>query len=400
MTQFYLQQGHGMMDLNREFLQKNEGSGVILSPRNCTREQIERHSKEIHQRKGKVLFDPQFYEPRTSLEKILDYPYWGNNDFNTVEFTEKGAKELCEGVIDFQINTLNVEKVLLPGRYSNSVSEDWLEMQYMFADTANQLGIKAPVFSTISIGPDILLNKENLDKIVNEIISYPVDGVYLVLRHPKNQYLVTNDLYLYNLLSSLLSISLSGKEVILGYSNQQYLFYAGAGVSGIATGNFRNVRSFDPENFDSQEPKVIQRATWYYDADTLSEFRAETIGLAYQRGLRGTFGPMCEYCKSLLEADNPVSVPWGEPSAFRHYLTEMNRQWLEFSNIPLSERLDSTIKILEESNNRLLKLVEQGLRLGERSFMDVVDPTLNALTAFKADRKDEIALLDSILVKS
>lgn len=398
MTEFYLQQGHGMMDLNREFLEKNQGCGVILSPRNCTKEQIEKHSREIRQRGGKVLFDPQFYEPRTSLEKILDYPYWGNMDFNTVEFSNRGASELCKGVIEFQVNILNVDKILLPGRYSNTVSEDWLEMQYTFADTANQLGVNQSVYSTIALGPDILLNKESLDRAVNEIICYPVEGIYLVLKHPKNQYLVTNDLYIYNLLNALLSISLSGKKIILGYSNQQYLFYAGAGVSSIASGNFRNVRSFDPENFDSQEPRAIQRATWYYDADTLSEFRAETIGLAYQRGLKGTFGPICDYCKPLLEAENPVSVPWGEPSAFRHYLTEINRQWLEFADFPMSDRINSTIKLLERSNDKLISLVEQGLRLGERSFIDVVDPTLNALTSFKVDRKDEIELLDSILV--
>lgn len=124
------------------------------------------------------------------------------------------------------------------------------------------------------------------------------------------------------------------------------------------------------------------------------------MGLAYQRGLRGTFGPLCEYCKPLLEADNPVNVPWGEPSAFRHYLNELNRQWLKISNIPFSKRINSTIKTLEESNDRLMTLVEQGLRLGERSLIDVVDPTLNALIAFKADRKDEIELLDSILVSN
>ncbi|MFB5281824.1 hypothetical protein [Peribacillus sp. Hz7] len=399
MTQFYLQQGHGMMGLNREFLESNIGTGVILSPRNCTREQIEKHASEIHQKKGKVLFDPQFYEPRTSLEKILDYPYWGGMDFNTVEFSDKGASELCRGVIEFQKNILNVDKVILPGRYTNTASEDWLQMQYTFADSAQKLQVNKPILSTIALGPDVILDKDMLDKTVNEIISYPVEGVYIVLKHPKNQYLVTNDLYIYNLLNSLLSISLSGKEVILGYTNQQHLFYAGAGVSGIASGNFRNVRSFDPDNFDTQDSKVIQRATWYYDADTLSEFRSETIALAYRRGLKGSFGPICEYCRPLLEADNPVNVPWGEPSAFRHYLTEINRQWLEFSKIPFSERLDVSIELLENSSAKLEVMVESGLRLGERSFIDVVDPTLNALTAFKADRKEEIALLGSFIAE-
>ena len=195
-------------------------------------------------------------------------------------------------------------------------------------------------------------------------------------------------------MDGLLSLSLSGKEVILGYGNQQSLIYAASGVEGLASGNFRNVRSFDPQNFDVPENEtIIQRATWYYDANTLSEYRAESLKLAYQRGLSGNFGPICDYCRPLLQAPNPAAVPCGEPMAFRHYLTEIHRQWLAFNEESPNDRINKVVQILENAQEHLNSLVERGFRPGERSFLPVFDPTLSALVAFYSDRRKEIDLL-------
>lgn len=395
MTRFYLQQGHGMLKMNREFVERYRGTGVILSPRNCTREQIERHAAEMHERDAVVLFDPQFYQPRTERENILNYPYWQGLNFETVDFASTGASELCEGVIKYQTEVLQVTEVILPGRYTNALSEDWLNTHFTFAETANSLKLDRPVYSTIAIGPDIVRERNLFDRVLNEVVGYPVDGVYFIAKVPRD-FLVADELYIYNLLDGLLSITLSGKKVLLGYSNQQSLIYASSGVTGLASGNFRNVRSFDPDTFDIQENSDRQRAVWYYDANTLSEFRPQTLGLAYQRGLAGNFGPVCDFCSSLLESPNPAVVPWGEPQAFRHYLTEINRQWLSFSDIPGDQRVDYAITLVKDVEKQLKSLTDRGFRPGERSFLPALEATLNALLAFKEDRQNDIKLLSSL----
>ncbi|MDE3841127.1 hypothetical protein C0966_17880 (plasmid) [Bacillus methanolicus] len=382
-----------MLSLNKEFVDSNPNTGVILSPRNCKREQLERHASELKKKNASLLFDPQFYQPRTERENILNYPYWDNLSFSTVGFASNGAKKLCEGVIRYQVEVLGVSKVILPGRYTNALTEEWLESQYIFSQTADTMGVEQPIYITLALGPDIVSERQNFDRILNEVVEYPVDGVYVVLMPPKGEFLVTNESYIYNLLDAFLSLSLAGKKIILGYANQQCLIYAGAGVEGIATGNYRNVRSFNPDTFDIQEKDFKQRAVWYYDADTLSEFRPETLGLAYQRGLKGNFGPTNEYSIDLLNADNPASIPWGEKLAFRHYLTEINRQWLSFDELSRNQRINKSIKLLEEAQQKLLSLVDKGFRPGERSFMNAFDPTLNALFAFKSDRQSQISML-------
>lgn len=395
---FYLQQGHGMQQLDIEFVENNPDTGVILSPRNYRPDQIERHANELRERNASVLFDPQFYQPRTERENILNYPYWKGVEFATTDFATNGAEQLCEGVITYQIEVLQVSEVILPGRYSNSVTEDWLNIHYVFAETAESMNLDVPVYSTIALGPDVIMDRQSLDRLLNELVNYPVDGFYLVVKNPRN-FLVTEEIFIYNLLDGLLSLVLSGKKILLGYSNQQGLIYASAGVTGLASGNFRNVRSFDPATFDVQNTSDRQRRVWYYDANTLSEFRPQSLGLAYQRGLSGSFGPVCQYCRPLLESTNPANVPWGEPLAFRHYLTEINRQWLSFSTIPPNQRIDHAINLVDAANQRLKNLSERGFRLGERSFIDAIEPTLNALTAFKADRQNDLELLRDMLLE-
>ena len=126
---FYLQQGYGMLSLNEEFAKNNNNIGVILSPRSCARERMERHVNDLKKLNANLLFDPQFFNPRTTRENILSYPYWNNIDYETIDFSQIGAEVLCEKVIDYQVNVLFLDKVILPGSYTNIASEEWLQLQ-------------------------------------------------------------------------------------------------------------------------------------------------------------------------------------------------------------------------------------------------------------------------------
>ena len=383
-----------MLTMDQQFVARHPGTGVIMSPRICSRKQIERHAVELRQQNARVLFDPQFYQPRTERENIIAYPYWDDMDFATTDFATNGATELCEGVVRYQVTVLQVDAVILPGRYTNALTDEWLAMQHKLAETAYGLNVDRPVYSTLAIGPDIVSEQQIFDQVLNEVVGYPVDGVYVVLKAPNGDFLTTSELYMYNLLDGFLSLALNGKKIILGYANQQSLIYAGAGVTGLATGNYRNVRSFDPEMFDVKETTdIATRAVWYYDANTLSDFRPETLGLAYSRGLAGNFGPPCSYCSSLLSASNPAVVPWKEPDAFRHYLTEMHRQWSSFSDTPTAKRVTLATNLVKSAGSKLDFLTSRGFNPGVRSFTSAFDPALSALLAFESDRRKEINLL-------
>lgn len=392
---FYLQQGHGMMSLQREFVQQFPGTSVIMSARCCTPDQAKRHAREISGAGGRVLFDPQFYDPRTSLGRIVAYPYWIANaeGFSTQDFGEDRVADLCSGVVEYQTSELSVDEVILPGRYTNSPTENWFETQSTIANSVAGQNIGVPVYSTLALGPDVITTSESLDEITDEAIAWPTDGVYMVFRHPNSdRFLIADDVFLYNLLSALLSLERAGKKVILGYANQQMLIAAAVGIHGLATGNFRNVRQFNPDMFRPGEGESRSRAVWYYDSASLSEFRTHALALAYRRGMSDLFTSGSPFDEPLLSAPNPASVRWGERAAFRHYLFCMRRQWTILQSHRTYDRVPAVIGMLEGVRRRIDAFGERGFLLGERSFLPALEPSESAVSAVASDRAHDLVV--------
>ncbi|HLW01393.1 MAG TPA: hypothetical protein VKT82_22245 [Ktedonobacterales bacterium] len=393
---FFLQMGHGMMAMDKELIGRfNDGrnAGVIMWPRTVKRSQVEHHAKEILNAGASVLFDTCFYLPRTGLPAILDYPYWSGTTYDTIDFSGQAGKDFCKRVIDYQVNTLHATEILLPGAYTNSITNQWLEIHHLFAEIAGEMQLDRPIYSTIALGPDVILNQSALDNALNEITAYPTSGIYFVYHPGKDAYLPTNQLFLVNLLSAFLSLSLADKAVILGYANQADILFAATGVQTLASGNFRNVRNFDPAIFDVVPDAIASRKTWYYDGQSMGEYLPEQLGIAYQRfGMGGIFGPSTPYVDSLLKAPNPAIVNLQEPDAFKHFLTVLREQWLQFRGIDASQRLDAVEDFFREVKNYQQQIQAKRFTLG-RPFTDALSAIEDAITSFRVLEADRLQLL-------
>lgn len=393
---FFLQMGYGMMAMNQELLARfNDGldAGVIMWPRAMKREQVERHANEVLDAGASLLFDVCFYSPRTDRNEILEYPYWSGTDFDTTGFGGESGVDFCKRAIEYQIETLKVTDILLPGQYCNSVTDEWLEMQHTFAQASSDYQADRPSYATLALGPDIILNETALERVIDDAVSYPVAGVYFLYRPPNDEFLPTNPLFVANLLSALLSLSLADKDVILGYANQADLVYAAAGVQTIASGNYRNVRSFDPSIFEVPAEVPATRKTWYYDGNSMGEYQPPQLGIAYQRfSMRGMFGPTTPYVETLLNAANPAVVNLQEPDAFKHFLTMLRSQWLQFRDLPAYQRLGAVQALYGGVQQRLAEFQEKRFSLG-RSFADALSAVQDALATYSALETDRLSTL-------
>ena len=383
---FILQQGHGMFSSMDEFFTDHNNSGVILSPRAAEREQLERYLPSIKRHPGTlVLFDPNFYEPRTDHNKILTYPYFENFNFQTATFNNN---DLCRGVIDYQINVLELEKIILPGRYCNSLNESWQGMQRTFADIGREYREEYEVYSTLSLGPDLILNSDHFNSILDETINYPVDGVYIIYEHQVRQEML-NEEFLYVMLSAILSLSLSGKKIILGYGNQQSSIFYAAGADYLASGNYRNVRSFDHTNLMEQDSER-RKSVWYFDGYSFGEYKIPTLSLAFRRGLRDNFGPITNYNMQLLSAANPTLAGWREPDSFRNYFDQLYQLCNMLSGLPKNARALRLVRVFSDIQTTIERLTSRGFNFGERGFNGVINATQAALSAFITDRGTDI----------
>lgn len=398
---FYLQQGYGMMGLNEEFADKIEDIGFILSPRSLQRQthidKIMEHGNKLRKKNKKILFDPQFYEPKTNLSKILKFPYFEGLDYSTLAFDKFTAQLFSQNAIKYQDKGLNVDEYIIPGMYANSVTEDWLEAQENMMDGALNYPNRKFTYQTLALGPDVVNNQKEFSDLINRCTQYPVDGYYIVLKSPDN-FLMQDQNYLYDILDALISLNLAGKKIIMGYGNQQSLIFSGVGVSGIATGNYRNVRAFNPEIFfESDEEDIKRKGTWYFDGYTLGEYNKQQLSLAYKRGLNKYFGPINEFNEMLLNNPNPAIVPWSETLAFRNYLYEMNKNWALIMQSDPKDRIDLVINQFEQSKSVNQELISKGFKLGTKGFdIETFDSTLSALEAIKYDRHDDLEELRNL----
>lgn len=393
---FYLQQGYGMMKLNKQFAESYGNIGFILSPRSLNKNQsidrIKKHIDELRKYDVEILFDPQFYEPRTNLDKILKYPYFSGISYETVEFMGENAKRFSSEVIKYQASNLDVDKFIIPGTFSNNFSEEWVNVQENLVEGALSTGLDKEYYQTISLGSDFVLS-ENFDDFISICSLSPVHGFYITLKKPDDrEYMIKNSAYMYRVLEAFVSLNLAGKKVILGYANQQDLMYIGAGVSGVATGNYQNVRFFDPSIFyDSDEEEIRRRGIWYYDDNTFSEFKPEQLDLAKQRDLFDVFGPENEYNRLLLVSSQASSVKWGESANFKNYLYWMKKHCDEFNSLQANQRILEVKSLFENRRSNIDRLVNRNFKIGSRGFsLEAYEATISALESIEYDRKEDL----------
>jgi hypothetical protein len=399
--QFLLQAGSKMMPLVREVLKywnDFQRSGVVLSARALS------GPKDAQQCAANLkgccfLFDPCFYEPKSAVEKLYEYPYWTGTTFSTFDFTGPQGKRFCQNVINYQVETLKTTAILLPGRFIDLKDNQWLKMHRGFAEQAAAMRLDRPVYATIALGTDVILNQSSLDEILNHVIQFPVDGVYFVYQPPAEEFLPKNVRFYGQLLSAFLSLSVADKDIILGYANQSSLVFAAAGVETITSGNWRNTRAFAIQNFrensdgSSNGPRP---KNWYYDGNSLCEFLPETIERGYTNyGLRDSFGPETKYMTGLLHADRPSEYLLTQKQSFAHYLTMLRTQWMQFATNDPNYRIIEVDDFLQSRQQYVESYRERGFQIGRYSSYECLQAMRSALNIFLTKEEQRIDWLDA-----
>lgn len=394
----YLQQGSGMLRLNEEIAIEEPDIGFILSPRalnkNTKIHRIKEHSTFLISKGREVLFDPQFYEPRTNLSKILRFPYFEDNkdEYLTQEFSGEKAQIFSKNSIRYQEIELNVSSYIIPGIYTNNINENWLELFEDMLNGAFQSGFNSKkYYQTIALGKDAILS-DNFDDFVSQCTLSSVDGYYIVLKKPS--YFNDDLMYLYKIMNALISIKSSGKEIILGYGNQQDIMFLGAGIDGLASGNYNNVRSFDPELFyESDQDSIKKKGKWYFDGNTLSEYKLPQLDLAFDRGHKDKFGPINKFNELILTSAKPtnIEVQWTEKLSFKNYFTILNDICRLQKDKTLSEKMTQIKTYFETKHKNVKELASAGVRIGDKGFSnEAFEATLGAIDSIMIDRKFDI----------
>jgi hypothetical protein len=330
----YLQFGYGMMDHSRCLIREWGKGTVILSPRDLEPQEPDRlqsTADAVRGVGGRVLVDPQFYLPHCDHERLRSHDYWPP-DYESMSFwAGEGLRQLLRKLLALN-ERLPCQRLILPGLFANPVDEDWLTRQAAVFEEAPAVGIDmGNALATVALSNDATRNDDQVSRVLEAADCWPVAGIYLVIEHPSNEYLVQDESWLTNALDLAAGFRLKGKRVVLGYCNQQMLIAACASVNAVASGTWMNVRHFPPEKFNEQdEDDVRKRTRWYYCPQALSEFKIPTMDTARRQGVLDRIQtPLAcgsNYANILFEGPQPSTVEFTEPTSFRHYLTCLRHQ--------------------------------------------------------------------------
>jgi hypothetical protein len=390
--ELYLQFGHGMMEHCRELLGSWGGGTVILSPRDLEPTQLSRMAEDVCRLHGSVFLDPQFYLPHSDHVRLRSHDYWPKPYVSGGFWT--GAGELTDQLTELiDLNrSLSCSSLILPGLLATVVDDDWLARQQAVCDEAQRLGLHAnQLFATIALSGDATRSEEQIHRILDEADSWDVGGIYLVCEHLNGEYLVTDPTWLPNILDLAAGFRLKGKQVIIGYCNQQMLITACASVNAIASGTWANVRSFPPSKFSTTyADEIRRRAVWYYCPQALSEYKIPFLDIALRQGVLDEMQPPAGDCgrhaEVLFTAPRPTAAVFKEPHAFRHFLQCLRSQVAVARHDTFDETVSAHERMLDEAEVLLDRLRAAGVRGQNREFKEVIDANRAALSVLRSSR--------------
>lgn len=370
----YLQMGHGMQAMAEELI-KDWGSGnIILSPVNIAQKYLLPFVNRIANAGGRVLFDPQMFCHREANENLKEYTYWPEDGVSiTTDTNHFTFRELLK--INKDINS---KYIILPGVEMNANDVEyglkWARdgVQYFTAKTDK------PVLATLCLSSDILRNASAIETFVEALRGIPADGFYVVPQPYKNQYLVTDHMWMIGLLKLLTCLKLAKKTVIVGYSNHQGLIYALANVDGIASGSFMNTRSYNPGRFKARTGDDFRRrSNWYYLPSAFSEYQIPMLDVAQYNQILDRFKPKKEfenkYSAMLFAGAQPTSTNYRERNSFRHYLHCLRLQCEILTKPTYLETFDLYDFMLSSADAQIKEFKKFGMTGSSRDFAPALE---------------------------
>jgi hypothetical protein len=390
-----LQFGYGMMEHARTLVRKWGEGTVILSPRDLNENQLAPLSGAIRSSGGQILLDPQCYVRDTSHPRLITHAHWdafARTDSSAL-FSPAGARPLISELVRLAAE-LSPKAILLPGLLTGTIDDQWNDLHENFAQVAKSLS-EQPLYATIALEEAAILSEDQVEDAVSYLSSWPVDGVYLVAEAPGDSYLVEHPGWLANILILISGLRLQGKEVILGYSSQQLLCAAVAGLSELASGTWQNLRGFTRQRYYARdENQVSRRARWYYGPDTLSEYKIPFLDIAQRSGVLSQLRPKpplpAEFSNPLFSGAAPSAVGWGDQNAFRHYLDVLHAQAGAATATTYAKCYQNHVAILDQAQSELGSLRASGVIPG-RSISGCLDANRSALTLLHQARGSQLA---------
>lgn len=288
---FLVQIGHNGHLLAEDLVDNDHADGAILSPADFEFEKNKSISTAVSSAGGTVLFDPQFYIPRTQRPDLASYPYfqeYGGHEFDTSNIFDEGDK-IARQILSVQ-DQLEVDAYITPARFLDVVSdhkiEQWIELTEEFLTAVDSEGRDIPVFASLPIYQSSLVDVDHRTDLLNRITQFDIDGFYVSAEFDEeDRYPLVGSANIYAFLDLINRLKRARYEVLIGHTHQIAHLFFGIGADAFASGHYQNLRAFDTRRWDPEDEQGGGRIVIkYYTDKLLNELRVDPeLDLMYQK---------------------------------------------------------------------------------------------------------------------
>ena len=366
----YLQMGHGMQQMCDSLINYWGEGTVIFSPVNIERTKLKSLATKYRVSGGQVLFDPQLYYPHDGADKLKEYDYWP--DSNATITDTATHQRICRDILAINAE-METASIILPGVEMDIDAFDygitWLtDSTHYFRNHTDK-----PLLATVCLYTEVLRSSHAIEELVDRLVQIDVDGYYIVARSSNDEYIISDANWVMGLAKLITCLKLSEKSVILAYTNHQGLIASLAHADALASGNYMNTRQFVPERFQSKKADIDRRrSNWYFHPFALTEYKADILDVAYNRGFLHSYAPLGNfqnpYSEMLFAGALPSSTQFNETRSFMHYLHCMRILCESLTLDSYDATKERFAFLLDNSEHKIREYATKGFRSQNRDF--------------------------------
>lgn len=361
---FLIQFGYNGQTLVQRAFDKDHADGVILSPTDYAFNKNKDLARKVNRLDGTVLFDPQFYIPRTQRAAADSYPYFeekGGDNFETVVVSEKRSREeLCEQIIEVQ-DDIEVDAYISPARYLDTFSdkkiEGWVRLTKTFLQVAEKEGRDIPIFATLPVSGASLNEQDPRDRLLDRITSVTPDGFYVSVEYDRyRQHPLFGASEVHSYLDLLKNLRFNHFEILLGHTHQIAHLALGLGINAFASGHYKNTRAFNTNRWIPEDSGFGGGSVFYYYTDELlADLRVEQdlqVLYASDEFDLDRIRMNSPYEDDLFGATSPEEAEWKAAEAeWDHWVWSCHQISKKYQDKSLKERMTTAENVLEDASD-------------------------------------------------
>lgn len=249
--------GDRSQKLVEEQLQNGAGVGVVISPRDLSRDNAIQYAASYRAEGAEVLIDQQFYVPDFTNPKLESYPI-STFRASVSSLNRISDQDLIEFANQLRIDhqALAAHGLIAPAVVYEAGRADIIQLNARLFGAAKQVGdqLSIPTYATVVLGRSVASSDQTIHPILSQVTALNSDGWYFGFEFEDERVPSSRD-SIRRCCSAGLTLACTGKPVLHAYAGPLGLLSYAFGATGAAVGHSQNLWRFTRERW---QPTGVQ----------------------------------------------------------------------------------------------------------------------------------------------